>query len=276
MPGKDIILHIFSSFWTMNPESCFVVIFTFFICTSKMPSNLHFIQVMKESHKKIADSLNKLWYCSWWHEVVINHFWTTWLHMVTWRDKLSWDFNFRNDVQGMMKTKNFNHMKKSKGKIRLLIFNSAGFIILIQHNLSLKTICVNVWKHMIQFNELRKWVFNYLCIPRNRVGSTRGNGGTMDPTPLHSKKIIGKQRNKRESFKAKSIEGCLQGKNVRHSRVCRIQNFFLLLTNDGWKYFSVFGDHPLWNFWITLRHEVPAIYLQLYEQNWSKIWYCIF
>ena len=78
----------------------------------------------------------------------------------------------------------------------------------------------------------------------------RGGGrGAMALTFLHSKKKIGKQREKRNNFKAETIKRLSPRSKCycfSHSRLFRIQKIFFLANHGGRQYFPLFhGPSPL-------------------------------
>ena len=84
--------------------------------------------------------------------------------------------------------------------------------------------------------------------------ATQGKRGP--PTFLRSKNKKGRQRQKREGFKAETIKRLSARSKYycfSHSRASRIRNFFLSANHGGRQYFSVFHGPP------TLKSISPAL-----------------
>ena len=104
-----------------------------------------------------------------------------------------------------------------------------------------------------------------------RVGDTGGPRGHGPPTFLRSKKKKRKTRKKRTIFKEETIERLSPRSKYycfSHSRVSRIQKFFLSANHGGRQYFSGFHGPS------TLKSISSALMMLLISQFSS--WKCYF
>ena len=100
-----------------------------------------------------------------------------------------------------------------------------------------------------------------------RAGDTGGPGEPCLrlPTFLRSKKKKGKQREKRNTFKAETIKRLSPRSKCycfSHSRASRIQKVFFSANHAGWQYLPEFHGPS------TLKSILPALFIPLYFSVW--------
>ena len=116
---------------------------------------------------------------------------------------------------------------------------------------------------------LESVVIKWLYQGQAHHGRGGGGGGGLWPSYfLRSKKKKGKQRKKRKSFKAETIKKLSPRSKLycfSHSRVSRIQKFFLSVNHGGRHYISVFHGPSI------LKFTSPAEYTMSNNSSWRII-----